>query len=328
MARFSKYVYNAETLLYEKHEEKPVVRILKVSGFFLCVAAMVVLNFWLYTSVLGLDLPKTARLKKENARWRARYEVLNHTLDKNERVLNGIEERDDQVYRSIFGLEAIPLEVKQAGFGGANRYAYLDDLGGNDLLKSTVRRIDVLTKRSYIQTGALDEVTTVSKQADKLLACVPAVPPINPDKSKYRISSPYGRRHDPVYKGKIAFHDGIDFATGKVGYPVYTTGDGVVEKIRYNFFGYGNEIVIDHGFGYKTHYAHLKTIEVSPGQKLIRGEKIGEVGNTGKSTGPHLHYEILFKNKPIDPAPYMDLTMKPEEYDAMVKKVAAQKNGK
>ena len=324
MKRLSRYIYNAETLLYEKHEESASVRVLKILGFVAAVAALVCLYFWLYTSVFGLDLPKTAHLKKENAKWRARYEMLGHQMDLRERTLNGIEQRDDDVYRSILGLEAIPEEVKQAGFGGANRYAYLEDLGGDELLKKTVKRLDVLTKRAYIQSKALDEVVTVSKQVAEMKACVPAVPPICPEKGKYRVSSNYGRRYDPINRSKIAFHDGIDFATGKVGYPVYTTGDGVVEKVRYQFFGYGNEIVIDHGFGYKTRYAHLHSINVSKGQVLKRGQLIGEVGNTGKSTGPHLHYEVLFKNKPVDPMAFMDLSMKPEEYKAMVSSVNVQ----
>ena len=255
MKKLSKYIYNAETLLYEKHEESSAARLFKVLGFVAAVVALVCLYFWLYTSVFGLDLPKTAYLKSENEKWKSRYEMLGHQLDGQESTLNGIEQRDDDVYRSILGLEAIPEEVKQAGFGGANRYAYLDDLGGNELLKKTVKRMDVLTKRAFIQSTALDEVAVVSKQADEMKSCVPAVPPICPEKGKYRVSSSFGRRHDPVYKNKIAFHDGIDFATGKVGYPVYTTGDGVVERVRYQFFGYGNEVIIDHGFGYKTRYA-------------------------------------------------------------------------
>ena len=318
MKKLSKYIYNAETLLYEKHEESSAARLFKVLGFVAAVVALVCLYFWLYTSVFGLDLPKTAYLKSENEKWKSRYEMLGHQLDGQESTLNGIEQRDDDVYRSILGLEAIPEEVKQAGFGGANRYAYLDDLGGNELLKKTVKRMDVRTKRAFIQSTALDEVAVVSKQADEMKSCVPAVPPICPEKGKYRVSSSFGRRHDPVYKNKIAFHDGIDFATGKVGYPVYTTGDGVVEKVRYQFFGYGNEVIIDHGFGYKTRYAHLHSINVTQGQKLKRGQQIGQVGNTGKSTGPHLHYEILFKNKAVDPMSFMDLSMKPEEYNAMV----------
>ncbi|MGM9753661.1 MAG: M23 family metallopeptidase [Candidatus Cryptobacteroides sp.] len=321
MSRFSKYVYNPDTLMYERQEDSKFHIALKVLLFAGTVVLLVFFYFWFYTRVLGLDLPKTARLKKENAAWVAKFELLNHELDMSERLLDGIEKRDDDVYRSIFGLEDIPQEVKQAGFGGVNRYSYLDDFGASALLKSTVKRLDVLTKRSYIQSKALDEVALVSKQADQLSSCMPSVPPINPIPGSYRISSGFGYRMHPIKQRRI-FHDGLDFATGKVGPGVYATGDGEVEKVRYNFFGYGNEVVINHGFGYKTRYAHLKDINVKKGQKVKRGEQIGTVGNTGQSTGPHLHYEVLYKTKPIDPAPFMDLTMKPDEYQAMVEKIA------
>lgn len=321
MGKFSRYVYNPDTLLYEKKEDSKLIRFLKVAGFAFCVAAVVALNFFIYTQVLGLDLPKTAHLKKKNAEWQAKFEVLNHSLDVAEKILGDIEQRDDDVYRSIFGLEEIPQEVKDAGFGGVNRYSYLDDLGGSAYLKNTVRRLDVMTKRSYLQSTALDEVAMVSHQAGNLISCVPAVSPILPESGKYRISSPFGRRSDPVRKATIAFHDGIDFATF-LGNPVYCTGDGVVERVRYQFFGYGNEVIIDHGFGYKTRYAHLNSIDVVKGQALKRGQKIGAVGSTGKSTGPHLHYEVIYKGKPINPSPFMDLTIKPEEYLSMVRTVA------
>lgn len=322
MKKFRKYIYNPRTLMYEVHEDSKSTTFLKGLGFACTVLAMVALIFWVYTGLLGLDLPKTARLKKENARWVAKFEVLNHSLDNAERALDGIEKRDDDVYRSIFGLEEIPEEVKQAGFGGVNRYAYLDDLGGSPFLKQTVKRLDVLTKRSYLQSNALDEVALVAKHADKLTSCMPSVPPIVPQKGSYRISSPFGYRMHPIQKRKI-FHEGVDFATGKVGPGIYCTGDGVVEKVKYNFFGYGNEVVVDHGFGYKTRYAHMRDIVVRKGDTVVRGQKLGTVGNTGASTGPHLHYEVIFRNKQIDPMAFMDLTMEPEEYRAMVDKVAA-----
>ncbi len=317
MPKFSKYIYNRETLLYEKHKESNASLALKWGSFVFCVLALTAFFFWAWTSLLGLDLPKTARLKKTNAEWQSKFELINRNLDVAEAVLSEIELRDDDVYRSLYGLEDIPQEVKNAGFGGANRYSYLDELGGSTLLKSTARRLDVMTKRSYIQSNALDEVLLVSKQAGDMLACVPAVCPILPEKGKYRISSSFGRRSDPVYSGKVAFHDGLDIAT-TLGTPVYVTGDGVVERVRYQFFGYGNEIVINHGFGYKTRYAHLNSIDVVKGQNVKRGEKIGAVGNTGKSTGPHLHYEVLYRNKPVNPATYLDFDIKPEEYLSMV----------
>lgn len=323
MKRFSKYVYNPKTMLYEVHKDSGSVIALKSLGFVATVVCMVALLFWVYTGLLKLDLPKTARLKKENAAWVAKFDMINHSLNSMENTLDGIEKRDDDVYRSIFGLEEIPDEVKQAGFGGVNRYAYLDELGGSDLLKYTVKRMDVFTKRAYLQSTALDEVSMVSKYADKLSSCMPSVSPIVPEKGKYFISSPFGYRFHPIRKQRI-FHDGVDFATGKVGPGIYCTGDGVVEKVKHNFFGYGNEVVVNHGFGYKTRYAHMNDIFVHKGDTLCRGQQIGTVGNTGASTGPHLHYEVLYRNDQVDPMSFMDLTMRPEEYRAMLDKVKVE----
>ncbi len=321
MKRFSKYIYNPKTLLYEIHEDSKTTIAFKVVGFAFTVLAFASLYFFIYTKVLCMDLPKTARLKKENEQWIARFEILNHNLDAAENSLDGIEKRDDDVYRSIFGLSEVPEEVKKAGFGGVNRYAYLDELGGSSFLKQTVKRMDVLTKRTYVQSQALDEVSVVSKHVDKLASCMPSVPPIKP--VGYRISSPFGYRNHPIQKRRI-FHEGVDFATGVVGPEIYCTGDGVVEKIRYNFFGYGNEVVVDHGFGYKTRYAHMQKIMVNRGDVLRRGQMIGTVGNTGASTGPHLHYEVIFRGKQTDPMSFMDLTMGGEEYDAMIQKVKTE----
>ena len=323
MKRFSKYIYNPKTLLYEVHEDSKTTIAFKVIGFVFTVLAFATFYFLLYTKVFNMDLPKTARLKKQNEEWVARFEVLNHSMDAAENSLDGIEKRDDDVYRSIFGLSEVPEEVKKAGFGGVNRYAYLDELGGSFLLKQTVRRLDVLTKRAYVQSQALDEVGVVSKHVDKLASCMPSVSPIKPVIGSYRISSPFGYRYHPIQHKRI-FHEGVDFATGKVGPEIYCTGDGVVEKIKYNFFGYGNEVVIDHGFGYKTRYAHMQKITVNRGDVLKRGQLIGTVGNTGASTGPHLHYEVIYRGKQVDPMPFMDLTMGADEYEAMIQTIRNQ----
>lgn len=316
--KFSKYRYNPETLMYEVSEQPKWVSwvrsVLLAAGVF----AMGALYFWIYTSVLGLDLPKTAALKKKNAEWSSKMDILNRQLDLYEETLSGIEERDDHVYRSIFGLNEIPEEVKKAGFGGVNRYSWLDELGGASQLKATFIRMDVMTKRTYLQSKALDEVGLISRTAGDMVSCVPAVPPINPEKGTYHISSYFGYRTDPVFGGR-RFHEGLDFATD-IGKPVYCTGDGVVEKVRYQFFGYGNEVLIDHGFGYKTRYAHLNSVDVAVGMRLKRGDKVGEVGKTGKSTGPHLHYEVIYKGSQVNPMSYLDLSMSTEEYHAMVSK--------
>jgi murein DD-endopeptidase MepM/ murein hydrolase activator NlpD len=180
--------------------------------------------------------------------------------------------------------------------------------------------MDVLTKKTYVQSKSFDEVAQLSKRAGDMASCIPAIPPINPTPGTYRFSSGFGYRVDPVY-GRSARHGGVDFAMPP-GNPVYSTGDGVVEKVSFEFFGYGNQVVIDHGFGYKTRYAHLKSVGVVEGMKVKRGECIGESGNSGRSSGPHLHYEVLYKGAPVNPANYFDLTITPEEYATMVQNTA------
>lgn len=312
----AKYVYNPETLTYDVVEESKGLRMVRRTLFVLAAIGSVYLYFWLYTSVLGWDLPKTAILKAKHARWESKVEVLARQMDQYEQALAGIEDRDDDVYRSIYGLKEIPAEIKYSGIEGVNRYAYLDEFGANSELKSTVRRMDGLTKRVYIQSKSLDEVGLISKQAGDMISCVPSVPPLYPAPGNFHLSSPFGYRTDPVYGGG-EYHKGQDIAARK-GTPVYATGDGVVEVARCQFSGYGNEILIDHGFGYKTHYAHLNTIAVNAGMKVHRGDQIGTVGNSGKSTGSHLHYEVLYKGSHVNPMSYMDVNMPAEEYRAMV----------
>ncbi|MCQ2182919.1 MAG: M23 family metallopeptidase [Bacteroidales bacterium] len=314
----AQYYYNPDTMLYEEQVRPKRHRVAKRVAMVVVFLGLIVFYVWMYTSVLGLDLPKTAILKKRHAIWEAKMELLDLQLDLYDQTLFGIEERDDNVYRSIYGLSAIPDEIKNAGFGGVNRYEYLDRLSANSDLKDCIKRIDVLTKRTYIQSQALDEVEALVMEAGDMLSCVPSVPPILPKKGSFRMSSSFGGRRDPVYGG-YEYHNGQDFATAK-GNPVYATGDGIVVTAQTRYGGYGNEIVIDHGYGYKTRYAHLNTLEVREGMKVQRGERIGTVGNTGKSTGSHLHYEVEYRGKKVNPMKYMDINMSVDEYSAMVSK--------
>ena len=320
MSRNKNYIFNDRTLMYEIRKRSRMSQMFKSVAILASSLAMSVLYFWLYTSVFGLELPKTVLLKKQNAEWCSKMEVMNRQLDGYEDALSSLQMRDDDIYRSIFGMHEIPSEVRNAGFGGVNRYAYLDGTDQGGLLKSTTVRMDVLTKKSYVQSKSFDEVAQLSKRAGDMASCIPAIPPINPDPSTYRLSSSFGYRVDPVY-GRSARHVGVDFALDP-GNPVYSTGDGVVESVKFEFFGYGNQVVIDHGFGYKTRYAHLKNIGVVEGMKVKRGECIGESGNSGKSTGPHLHYEVIYKDSPVNPSNYYDLTITPEEYATMVQNTA------
>ena len=320
MATIKKYVFNPKTLSYEVKRRSRKSRALRTAAMFVMSLGMAVLYFWLYTGVFGLELPKTILLKKTNAQWHSKVEVLNRQLDGYDKALTSLQMRDDDIYRAIFGMHEIPSEVRNAGFGGVNRYSHYDGLGHSAQLKTTAMRLDILTKKTYVQSRSFDEVAQLSKRAGDMASCIPAIPPVVPDRSIYRLSSSFGFRSDP-FTGRSKRHTGVDFAL-KPGNPIYATGDGVVEKVKFEFFGYGNQVLIDHGFGYKTRYAHMKSINVVEGMKVKRGECIGESGNSGRSSGPHLHYEVLYKDKHINPANYFDLTITPEEYATMVQNTA------
>ena len=320
MAKTRKYTFNPKTLSYEVKRRSRRSRVMRSVALFAGSVVLSLVYFWIYVSVLGFELPKTVMLKKKNAEWRSKVEVLNRQLDRYDEALGALQMRDDDIYRSIFGMHEIPAEVRNAGFGGVNRYEYLEGVGRDDLLKGTVMRLDVLTKKSYVQSKSFDEVAQLSKRAGDMASCIPAIPPVVPDRKIYRLSSSFGFRSDP-FTGRSKRHTGVDFAL-KPGNPVYATGDGVVESVKFEFFGYGNSVVIDHGFGYKTRYAHLKSIGVVEGMKVKRGECIGESGNSGRSSGPHLHYEVLYRDRHVNPSNYYDLTITPEEYSTMVQNTA------
>ena len=322
MSGKKKYRLDPETLLYEIENVSTKSRFLKMAALVVASVALSCVYLWLFTSVLGLELPKTTMLRKSNAKWISKLELMNRQLDMYDETLRGLGIRDDEIYRNIFGMNEIPQEVRNAGFGGVNRYAYLDNISENSLLKMTTIRLDVLTKKTFVQSKSFDDVESLSRRAGDMASCIPAVLPIVPDRSKFRLSSSFGYRSDPI-SGKTRMHTGFDFAL-KPGNPVYATGDGVVASVTFDLFNYGNSIVIDHGFGYKTRYAHLKTVLVTKGMKIKRGECIAESGNTGKSTGPHLHYEVMYKGKYVNPVNYFDLDMPIEEYSSMVDKVAAE----
>lgn len=319
MAKLRKYTFNSKTLSYEVQKRSRKSRVMRSLLVFVGSILLSVFYFWLYVSVLGKELPKTTILKKRNAEWVSRMEVMNRQLDKHDEALTTLQMRDDDIYRSIFGMHEIPMEIRNAGFGGVNRYEYLEN-EEYSLLRNTVVRLDVLTKKSYVQSKSFDDVAQLSKRAGDMASCIPAIPPVVPDKRIYRLSSTFGYRKDP-FTGRSKRHTGVDFAL-KPGNPIYASGDGVVESVKFEFFGYGNSVLIDHGFGYKTRYAHLKSIGVVEGMKVKRGECIGESGNSGRSSGPHLHYEVIYKGNYVNPANYYDLTITPEEYSTMVQNTA------
>lgn len=322
MSDKGKYKLNPQTLLFETEETSVGARVLWIVGFLAGSLLLTGVYLWLYTSVLGLELPRTAILKKRNAAWVSRIEQMNRQMDEYDATLDGLAMRDNEVYRNIFGMNEIPSGVRDAGFGGVNRYAHLDALEGSSLLRRTAERLDHLAKKTYVQSKSFDEVTALSRRAGEMASCIPAISPLKTDHSQFRTSSPFGYRSDP-FNGTSKMHTGFDFACPP-GNPIYAAGDGVVSKVSFELFGYGNSVIIDHGFGYKTRYAHMRNIYVVEGMKVSRGECIGETGKSGRATGPHLHYEVMYRDNFVNPANYMDLHMPVEEYEAMIERAAAK----
>lgn len=322
MSRFKTYQLNPETLLYEAAKVPGRQRVRKYLLILLGSIAFAVLYFWLYTSVLGYDPPKTAILKKQNAEWISKMEIMNRDIDRYEAALGDLEMRNSDIYRSIFGMNQIPEDALASGMGGPERYAFMDGLGNSSVLKQTYIRLDRLMNATYVQSKSYDEVANQAKRVGDMASCIPAICPIVPDRRHYRMTSSFGYRVDPVYGG-WRYHSGMDFAM-KAGNPIYATGDGVVESVDFMFYGYGNQVVINHGFGYKTRYAHMSKVFVVEGMKIKRGECIGQVGNSGKTTGPHLHYEVLYRGSNVNPANFLDLDIPLGEYKAMLVKTEGE----
>lgn len=282
------------------------------SLIFLAITLLVTILILVIQVALGYDLPKTAILRKKNAKLTSKVALLNRQLEQHNENLYALQVRDDGIYRSIFGMNAIPDKVRNSGFSGINRYSEYDGS-----LKDVAQKLDRLMKKTYIQSKSFDEVSLLSKRMEEMVMCIPAIPPMVPDDSKYRFSSPFGWRFHPIYHTQ-KMHTGVDLVMDS-GTPLYATGDGVVHTVKSEATGYGRQIVIDHGFGYKTRYAHMQEVILKVGTPVKRGDCIGFSGNTGSSTGAHLHYEVLYKDNQVNPANYYDLSMTPEEYMTMIR---------
>ncbi|MEG0518915.1 MAG: M23 family metallopeptidase [Bacteroidales bacterium] len=230
-------------------------------------------------------------------------------------VLLELQMRDNNVYRPIFGMEEISQDIRNAGFGGVDRYAALENQGSSPFLIDIEKKMDVLYKKAFVQSRSYDEVAILAKRTGDMASCVPAIPPVSLDKTK--LSSYFGFRSDPFTRSP-RMHTGIDLS-GRRGEPIYATGNGKVVDVSFNFFGYGNEVVVDHGFGYKTRYAHLSKVYVKVGDTVNRGEEIAGMGESGRSKGIHLHYEVMYRNNRVNPLNYYNQEIKKEEFQAMVK---------
>ncbi len=308
----TKYHFNAKTMTFEEIRVSVKEKLLKVFSIFssgLVIAAMAMVAIYTF-----FDSPKERILKREIDEYKLQYEIMNRRLDQMSAVLLDMENRDDNIYRMIFEAEPIPDDVRKAGYGGEDRYARFSGMDNEALLVATSKKLDVVSRQLYVQSKSYDEVIEMAKNKEKMFACIPAIVPLK--KGKGSIVSGFGYRIHPVYKS-FRMHTGIDFVA-KTGTPVYATGDGLVVSPK-GESGYGIAVMIDHGYGYKTHYAHLSRKVAKPGKRVKRGELIGYVGCTGLCSGPHLHYEVIKNGVKIDPVHFFYNDLTPAEYEQVIK---------
>jgi murein DD-endopeptidase MepM/ murein hydrolase activator NlpD len=315
----TKYHYDSQTLKYEKIKSKPWNKILKIGGFI--STSFIVAAGLLYAGYSYIDSPKEKQLKRELDQMSLQYEILQERMNQVSIVLDDIQERDDDIYRVIFNANPIPSDIRQAGYGGVNRYKNLENYRNSDIMIESAKKIDEIAKTLTVQSKSYEELMELAKSKSEMMARIPAISPIN-NKYLNKGISGFGSRLHPIYKIKKN-HLGMDFAS-PTGTPIYATGDGkVIESGRER--GYGNMVKIDHGYGYETLYGHMSKIKVKKGQKIKRGEIIGHVGNTGISTGPHLHYEVIKDKQAVNPINFFYNDLTPSEYLAMTK-AASQVN--
>lgn len=259
--------------------------------------------------------PKEKAQARELEYMRLQYEIMNDRLDNMETLMTDMEQRDNDLYRVMFEADPIPSQVRRSGFSDADRYADLYGFMNSGLVVSAARKLDVIASQLYHQSVSYDTLFAMARNKSDMLAHIPAIFPVKETEIKY-ISSFFGYRPDPIYKIS-KFHSGVDFASA-LGTEAYATGDAVVYDVEHNEWGYGNMVILDHGYGYKTRYAHLQRAAVHKGQHVKRGQVIGYIGSTGKATGVHLHYEVLKNDVQIDPINFFYQDLTPDEYNQIL----------
>jgi murein DD-endopeptidase MepM/ murein hydrolase activator NlpD len=309
-----KYFFNTHTLRYEKLVTPLHVKLLRVFAFF--AAAIVTAGIIVVIAFQYIDSPKTIMLEQENADLKDNYAVMQKQVNQLQQKMDELSNRDNNVYRSIFESSPIPDSARLKAIEKSKEVQLVKGLGETDLIKSIGAQINRLILLTAYQEKSFNDIEAMVKNKEKLLAAIPAIQPVS-DKDLTRIASGFGTRIDPVYKVP-KFHAGLDF-TAPIGTPIYATADGVVTDAGFNEGGYGNRVIINHGFGYETLYGHMYRIKAKKGQKIKRGEVIGYVGSTGKSTGPHCHYEVHRNDNPVDPVYYFYNDLTPEQYDRLLK---------
>jgi len=317
-----KYYYDSENLAYRKIITKTRKKIGVVLLFLVASALFGLLSFIALLNTPYFETPKNKKQAREIENLKLRYAILNKKMDEVEDVIGLIEDRDNNLYRVYFNASPIPEEERKSGYKDANRYKDLEGYDNSQLVANTTKRIDVLRKQLAIQSKSLDDILKMAKSKDKLLAAIPAIQPVRNENLKSMVSG-FGYRTDPFTKAR-KMHEGMDF-TAKTGTPIYATGDGVVARADNTASGYGNHIVIRHGFGYETLYGHLSRYKCRAGQRIKRGDVIGYVGSTGRSEGPHLHYEVHKNGKVVNPLNFYYGNISAVEYVAIAQ-LANQEN--
>jgi murein DD-endopeptidase MepM/ murein hydrolase activator NlpD len=308
----NRYHYNPDTLCYDKVKTQKWIVALKVFGFLSAVAIFSLII--IQASFSFLDSPRENRLRQEISQYEYQINHLQKKVEGLNENLTSLEARDEEIYREIFGAP-LPEALRKMGIGGNDRYSELNGLTHSISLKQMNNQLDELARKTNVQSKSYDELLKLAKNKSKMVASLPAIQPI-PNKDLKRMASGYGYRIDPFYKTR-KMHTGMDFSAPS-GTEIHSTGDGVVESVKVKRWGYGKHVVIDHGFGYKTLYAHMSKFNVRVGQKVTRGQTIGFVGSTGKSTAPHLHYEVTVNGQKRNPANYYYNDLSAEQYEKMI----------
>jgi murein DD-endopeptidase MepM/ murein hydrolase activator NlpD len=309
-----KYRFNVETLSFELSHISQKKRLKHAGLLFVLTFILATGCFVCYSRYF--DTPKVLSIRQDNAALVLQLELLKKQITVADEVLQQLQQRDNNIYRPTFGLDNIPSSIRDAGFGGIDRYAHLEKSLYSNILVDCSKSLDKLLRKVYIQSVSFDTVARNATIIGQMADCVPAIQPlahVTP-----RITSAFGSRIDPMFGDKRP-HEGIDLA-GHIGEVVFATGNGKVVAVERSFAktGYGNMVLVDHGFGYKTRYAHLHVITVKKGDLVKRGQQVGTLGNTGKSTGPHLHYEVLMRNKPINPLNFFVNDIESEDFSSIM----------
>jgi len=306
-----KLFFNPETLSFYKVTTTIKEKMTKSVIVF---AASILIAFVYYTAYSRIyDTPKERVLINQLEDIKFNYQMLSQNLDHIDFILSDIEKRDDNIYRTVLEIDPIPASVRQAGFGGINRYEPLEGYLNSDLMIAVTKHTDKIIRQLYVQSLSYDDLIPRALRKEQMTLCRPAILPISTKKLKS--TSSFGMRRNPVL-GKVMMHTGMDFSA-ETGTDIYATGDGTVIKIEYNNGGYGRMVTIDHGFGIISRYAHMSGFAVLEGSEVKRGNIIGYVGNTGRSAGPHLHYEVLKNGVHVNPINYFSYDLSPEEYVKM-----------